>query len=485
MPNLSTAIVLERSVHGVVALLFRSAFLKAVNLVSQFVLTIFLAPNEFGVYYIVLAVKAFLSYFSDIGLSAALIQKKEEATRDDFKTSFTIQQILVITIVIIGLLGSNFVASFYDLDRPGVFLFQALVFSLLLSSLKTIPSIILERELDFKKLIIPQIIEAIIFNVVAVSLAVTGHGISSFTFAVLTSGIAGLIAIYIISPWKPAFGIEKESARKLLSFGLPFQTNSILALLKDDFLTIILGRILTLSEVGYIGFAQKWAYTPLRLVLDDVIRITFPTFSRLQHDGKAMKIAIEKSLFIILTIVTPLLIGLVILAPYLIDLIPRYEKWEPAFVSLIFFSGNAMLSSISTPLTNFLNAVGKIRTTLKFMTFWTIATWILTLIGIRMYGFNGVAIAAFAVSISVVAVIIITRRIIAFDVFKSISAPIISGTIMAIALYFVSSLFNGTFLHIAGLVILGAVLYITILIILAKKELKRDIAVIKQVLKKG
>src|SRR5665811_1903695 len=86
--------------------------------------------------------------------------------------------------------------------------------------------------------------------------------------------------MYIIAPWKIGFGFSRPVASRLLNFGVPFQLNSILALLKDDLLIVYLGKVLPLAQVGYIGFAQKWAFTPLRLIMDNIIRITFPSFSR-------------------------------------------------------------------------------------------------------------------------------------------------------------------------------------------------------------
>lgn len=484
MPELDTTTVVKKSIHGAIALFVRTIFLNLINLIALFVLGIFLAPNVFGVYYIILAVTAFLAYFSDIGLAAALIQKKEECSDDDYKTAFTIQQLLVLIIIIIALASSSFVASFYDLDKPGIFLFQVCVVAFFLSSLKTIPSVILERNLDFQKLVIPQIVETIVFNTTAIVLAVKGFGITSFSFAVLARGIAGLITLYIIRPWRPSIGIERVSAKRLLSYGLPFQSNSVLALIKDDFLTIILGKILTLGEVGFIGFSQRWAYTPLRLAIDNIVRITFPSFSRLQHNPRALKIALEKSLFIILTIVTPLLIGLTLLAPYLVHIIPKYAKWEPALLSLAFFSANALLSSISTPLTNFLNAIGKIKITLLFMIFWTVTTWIATLLAIQVFGFNGVSIASFLVSLSVVAVVVVVRRVVAFNVWKAISAPAISGSIMGTILFFLSPVFVRDFISFLIAVVIGGGIYITILYLLAKNELRRDILLILRILKK-
>jgi len=185
MEELDIAAVVNRSIHGIFALVSRTLFIQIVGFLVNFLLTIYLSPATFGVYFVVTAVIAFLSYFSDIGLAAALIQKKENLTKEDLATTFTIQQILVISSCAIAILASSFVAKFYDLELPGVMLFISLVIAFFLSSLKTIPSILLERDLHFEKLVIPQIVETLSFNLVALVLAIKGFGISSFTYAVL------------------------------------------------------------------------------------------------------------------------------------------------------------------------------------------------------------------------------------------------------------------------------------------------------------
>lgn len=483
MEEIDVALITKRSIRGIFALASRTFFLQATSFAGNFLLTIFLSPSSFGVFFVVSAAIAFLSYFSDIGLAAALIQKKEAITEKDLKTTFTIQQILVITIVIIAFLSANSIGSFYNLDSDGVLLFQALAISFFFSSLKTIPSILLERDLRFEKLILPQIVETLFFNVTAVVLAVNGFGISSFTYAVLARGLSGLIVIYIISPWKIKLGFYKECASKLLSFGIPFQLNSFLALAKDDLFIVYLGKVLPIAQVGYIGFAQKWAFTPLRLIMDNVIRITFPSFSRLQDNKDVLKKAIEKSIYAACFLIFPSIVGLVVLSPYLINVIPKYIKWEPALLSLTFFSINAAFSSISTPLTNALNAIGKIKTTLYLMVFWTIATWTITPLSIFIFGFNGVAIASAAISCSVVAVVYLVKKHIKFDLLKTIVFPLLSSVLMGLAIYLLSPILIKGVISLIFMILLGAVIYFSTILLFAKKQFFDDLRLIKENIK--
>ena len=68
----------KRSLTGIIALSGRTFFMQIVAFVATFLLTIYLEPSEYGVFFIVSAAVNFLIYFSDIGLAAALIQKKSK-----------------------------------------------------------------------------------------------------------------------------------------------------------------------------------------------------------------------------------------------------------------------------------------------------------------------------------------------------------------------------------------------------------------------
>lgn len=470
MAELNFSTIVKRSIQG----FFSLAFVQLISSILVFILAGIVEARTFGVFIVVSASISFLTYFSDIGLAAALIQKKEKVTDNDLKTTFTIQQILVISIVLLGFLAVPFVSDFYDLDSQGTLLFQALLVSFFFSSLKTIPSITLIRSIRFFKISLVQVLETLVFNSVAVFFALKGFGTTSFTYAVLGRSVIGLCAIYLIAPWRISIGISRESLRKLLSYGVPIQANSILALVKDDLLTIVLGKILPLAQVGYIGFAQKSAFMPLRLLMDKIIQVTFPAFSRLQDDKPGLRLAVEKTIFGLSFFVFPATIGIAIVAPFAIEVIPKYQRWEAAIPSLTFFAINAVFSSISTPLTNILNAIGKVRITFYFMLFWTAATWILTLILIQVMGFLGVSVASAAIATSAIVVVFVVRKFIAFDIFKPISIPFIASAIMGLVLYFVSPLLIKDISTLLLGVLLGGVVYFGVLFAVAKETIKSN-----------
>src|SRR5207237_9868 len=124
--------------------------------------------------------------------------------------------------------------------------------------------------------------------------------------------------------------------------------------------------------------AKKWAEAPIRIIMDNITRVLFPVFSRLQDDKEKVARLVETILRYQTMILAPAVVGLSLLMKPLIEIIPRYSKWEPALPLFYIFCISTILSSYSTPFINLLNAIGKIKTTFKFMIFYTTATWVLT-----------------------------------------------------------------------------------------------------------
>lgn len=483
--ELDIELIKKKAISGVITFTLRTFFVQAFTFFATFILTILLAPEIFGIFFVVSAILNLLIYFSDVGLAAALVQKKEKPTREDLVSTFTIQQLIVFSLVIVGLIFSSKIADFYRLDNDGLLLLRVLIFSLVLSSLKTIPSILLERELNFTKLVVPQVAENIIFYLTAVILAYFNFKTASFTWAVLARGIVGLILIYILCPWRPAFGFNKQNIKSLTKFGIPFQINSILALLKDDLLTVFLGKFLTFTQVGYIGWAQKWAFIPLRFFMDNVNKVTFPAYSRLQSHGEDLTKAIDKSLFFVTYLVYPSIFGMVAIAPTLIAIIPKYGKWEPALPLLYLFGINVIFSAVSTTFTNVLFALGRPKIVLNFMVFWTIATWLLIYPLVKTFGFVGVGIASALVASTSLATIYFASREVKVKIGINVVGPLIASVVMFVYMQAVIKTLGMSIGWLIFTILSAVIIYFIASWLIFRNHLKENISTIISYFFKG
>lgn len=465
----TTEVVKKRAVKGAAVLTGRNILMQAISFFATALLTVFLAPSEFGIFFLVSAIKNFLAYFSDIGFAAALIQKKESLTDIELKTIFTAQQVLIFILLLTVFIFTPLIRNIYNLDQKAVWLLWALLISLLFSSLKTIPSVLMERKLEFNKWVIPQIIENIIFNLVAVTLAWKGLGITSYTIGVLLSGFVGLLITYMVQPWLPRIAFSVEAFKSILKFGIPYQINTLLAMIKDDGMILFLGTIIGPSGVGLLGWAQKWAYAPLRFFMDQVIKVTFPAFSRLQGNRKDLSDLVTKSIFFVCLLVFPSLVMLVLVAPTLVVIIPKYMKWSPALFALSILTLTSGLAAITTPLTNTLNAIGKISLTFKLMIMWTSLTWIFVPFLAFLYGVNGAAWGFTLVGLSSFVALYLVSRYVDINYVRSVGKPLLAAAIMGICVFFTRNFFPVSMQRVISMIIVGFISYLLVVFILEPK----------------
>ncbi len=457
--DVDLATVKARSVSGIVTLISRSFVIQLVSTLGFFLLSVFLARPEIGLFIAVNELVSILGYFSDIGLAASLIQKKDKITLTDLRTTFTLQQILVLVLLLFTITISPWLFSYYHVSGGGVWLFFSLLTAFFLASLKTIPSVVLERQLRFEILAFVEIIETLIFYLVAVTLAWQGRGVASYAWAVLLRGFIGTSLIYFLAPWKIGLAISKTSLRSLLSFGLPYQINTLMAVVKDRFLNIFLWKIIGADGVGIIGWAQTWSQKPLRFIMDNVTKVTFPGFARLADHPQELKQGIEKTLFFISLVTFPIVGGLAVLAPSLVGLIPRYSKWEVALIPLALFCFNSAWAAVSTPLTNTLNALGRVKINTYLMIMWTALAWILTPYMAVRFGFVGVAYASALISLTSVIPVIIIKRLTHFSLYLSFIRPAVATMVMLTVSYLFTVSFTVTIYNLILNVIISGLVY--------------------------
>jgi O-antigen/teichoic acid export membrane protein len=461
--------VKSRAVKGMATLTGGGIILTLISGIGVLLLTTFLGPKEFGLYGLVGNIIVILGYFSDIGLAASLIQKKDSLTTADLRTTFSIQQVLVTTLVILVLIFSPQIKSYYNLGGPEYSLLLALLASFFISSLKSVPSVMLERTLRFDLIMIVRIVESLTFNSLAVVLAIKGLGVMSYVPAVLAQSLIGLVLIYIFKPWPVGLAFSKDSLKKLLKFGVPYQTNSLLAVAKDQVVNLFLWKIVGASGMGLVNWGFYYSQFPQRLVMDNATKVAFPALSRLQGHPQEFRRSVEKLLQFICLVIFPGLVMIALAWSHLVFLVPKWFKWQPALLPLYLYCFSALLSCLSTPLTNTLYALGKAKIVTYLMIMWLGLEWLLKPTLAIKFGYLGVAIAAAIISISSFVPFFIAKKIIGFSILRSLKTSVLSTLIM---------LAVGLLVHKFGLIVtvlLSGLAYCLGIVLIGGKLLLADV----------
>lgn len=481
-PELEINQISHRAVSGVLILTLRKFLLKAVSYLGSIILARLLMPEIFGIFAIVSFIINFFAFFSDVGLGAALIQKKEPLTEKDLKVTFTLQQILVVTVVLLIYFLAPFFSQRYQLGLEGIWMIRAFSISLFLTSLKTIPSILLERKLKFNQLIWPEVIEVISFQILVVGLAWLGWGVWSFILGLLVRSLLGAMVLYWIAPWRIGFAWDFLIARRLVSFGVPYQLNGFIATIKDAVMPIFVGAVSGAAAVGYLNWALTFSKLPI-LFMSDIFRVTFPTYARIQHDPARLKTAIEKTIRFTNLFLFPAVFILAATVRPIITIIFT-DKWLPALPAFYIHLVGILVVGVANTFMDTFWALGKTKIAVKLLIIFTLVNWLTSVPLVYLVGFTGAMIGSVIVLlISLPLTLLYMRPIIKIDLFSqlwaSFTAAAISGLITWKLVYLANNLFSLLFI-----LFIGGMFYLITLSLIDFHRLKQDFIWIWEKIKK-
>ena len=450
----------RKSVGGALSYSLRTGLVYVIALIATGILSAWLTPAEFGVFFIVTAIITFFTFLSDVGLAAALVQKKTEPSLTELRTTFTVQQLLALIIFGLVIALTPVWRSQMKLNQDGLWLLYALGFSFFLASLKTIPSILLERELNFARLAVPQVVEQLVYYLVVVWLAYHHFGVISFTGGVLVRGVIGVIMMYSLKRWSMGLALNRAALKGLLTFGVKFQANDFLARLKDDLYFIILAKFMPVTYMGYLGWAKRWSLFPYQFSVQNIIAVTFPTFARVQQDKAMISRGLEVSVYFISLIIFPILAGMMVLALPITIAIPAYQKWQPALPALYFFCLNIALAAVANPFISALNAMGQINATLRLMIAMTLGTWLLTPIMVRYFDFVGVAILSSLVAAGSLVGYRIIKQKLSVRLWPQVALPLSLSLVTGVTLWLYQQLTPVNLTHLGLQLVLGSLIHL-------------------------
>ncbi|MDD2581157.1 MAG: oligosaccharide flippase family protein [Desulfuromonadaceae bacterium] len=461
----------KKSLKGMSALFVRQVLVKVIFFAGNIILARLLAPQIFGIYAIVQFVVQFFSTFGDVGIGAALIQKKGELSQEELSTTFWLQQMLVWLVVGVVVLVAPLALKVYPTLPPvGVWLIRAMALSFLFSSLKTIPAILMERNIDFNRIAWVDITENLAYQGVAITGAYLGYGAWSFVAAAITRAFLGAGLIYALSSWRPSFHYRFESAKGLVRFGVPYQGNYILSFIKDAVTPLFVGAYAGAAAVGYVNWARNFAFAPL-IISETFGRVAFPAFSQLQDSKELLGRTIERSIRMMTLILFPVTFIMIALAPEITHVIFT-DKWAPGLNAFYLYAVAIGGIGIFLPLSTGVLSIGNSKILLKISVFLLISEWVMAVPFVIYFGFNGVALTQ---PILAFACTLVYRKIvldngICVRVISNVYKQLIASFLVLGVLYFFRDV-SATLMELSLHVFVGGVIYVISVYVLDKNML--------------
>lgn len=391
----SSAGIARDAVRGGGLLGLRQVFAQALNLAGYALLARLLGPAEIGVLGIVLFACGFLGTCGGAGLQASLIRLPDEPTPEEYRAVFTLQEAIMGAIALATIVAAPWLAGLYGRPSEEAWLFRMVGVTLVVTSFQAIPAAMLERRLDFGKVALVEVAQALAYNVVVVGLVWAGWGTASFGAALLARAAAGALLATLASPWPARPLWDWERARGFLRVGAPLQATALVGQLKDSITPIFIGLAAGASAVGYVQWAQTLATGPLwaSMVLS---RVYLPAFARVQREPATLARFVDGAVRAVHALVAPGSMLVLALAEPITRLVFG-PQWIPALpIFRLLWLANLVVPT-TTALLALLSALGDTRTTLRFALLWLGATWLFGVPLVLLAGEVGYALANVAV----------------------------------------------------------------------------------------
>lgn len=317
----------KRTVEGTAWAFLAFGLGKLLLFVSSIILARLLTPAEFGLAGLALVVIGFLGFVRDVGIGNALIYHTGETDRIA-STAFWISCLAGFGLFLAALLIAPAAAAFFAEARVEPMV-QLLAVSFLIASVGSTHDALLQKELHFKKRIIPDLAQASFRGGFSIILAWQGWGVWSLIWGQLIGAVAFAVAGWLVLSWRPALVFDPKIAKELLGYGSHIVTINFLGTLgsRTDFLFI--GKLAGDVALGFYTVAFKIPDLLIMSIMTITSRVIFPAYAKLQHDEAALRRAFLVTLKFISLITFPLGLGVFITAPDLIRVLYT-DKWTPA-----------------------------------------------------------------------------------------------------------------------------------------------------------
>lgn len=366
---------------------------RAVSQTFSWLISILLArvllPSDFGLVALAWVVVGFLDLINELGVGAAIVQKKDLDTRDINAVFWLSLGTAALLYALVFVLAPS-LAGFFGNEHLTMVI-RLLAITVILAGFRTIPFNLLTKDLAFGKRSLAEFSSIVIGGCFSVTLALNGYGVWSLVTGTLAQHAVLTGIVFTMSAWKPEWVFDLGRAKRLLTFGTSVMSSRVLWYTYISADSLIIGKVLGERLLGYYSMATQLSTLPVQKVTGIVNQVAFPVFSKLQEDPIGLKVYFLKITKFVALITFPTMVGLYLVSENLVRVLLT-EKWLPSVEIFKLLCVIGLLKSIDAIIPNLLMAKGKPNLVVRFNLLCIVAMPAAFIIGAQ-YGIQGVGYA--------------------------------------------------------------------------------------------
>ena len=405
---------------------------RSVGFVSTMVLARLLAPADFGLVAMAMAVVAMSELMSAFGFDTAIIQR-QDARRAHYDTAWTFNVVFGVAVAMLLVLLSFPAAGFYQDPRLTPIL-QVLALGALVSGFENIGTVAFRKQLDFRSEFRFLLFKRLATFVVTIALAISFRDYWALIAGVVTGKLASVWISYRLHPFRPRLDLSARA--DLFHFSKWLLLSNTIQFIQTRSTDFIIGRTVGSHGLGIYTVAMEIATLPSTELIAPLNRAVYPAYSRLAHDPAALRERFFEVFAMIALIALPVAFGLAVVAEPAVRVLLG-AKWLETVPIIRVAALVGLVGALQSNLYLVILALGRPRAnTLLAGTIALIALPAIVIASLR-YGIIGAAWANFGAAIvSFIGIGIVFTRITGYPIRRIAAAlwrPTLAALLMAAA----------------------------------------------------
>jgi lipopolysaccharide exporter len=447
---------------GVSTVLGAAVSLLQTALIARF----FLGPSDYGLMGIVSVFSYLALMFADMGLSAAIIHKRD-ATIEQLSSVYWLNMFSVLGCVLLAFSLADPTAQLMAEPRLAPMI-RAMTLMILFEALGKPFQMQLERDMRFRTVGSAEIAgHASAFSIAFLSAAL-GAGVWSLVLGQISRSLTK--AFFFIPAglkhYRPSLRFKRKDLEGFLSFGLFQMGERIVHALASRFDFLLIGRFLGMETLGIYNISVQLADVPVTQFSVTMLRTALPLMASVQDDKARLRTAYLRYTGLQMLIIAPVLFGLMAIAPVALPL-ALGAKWTASVPIVQWLSMVSVVRAADIPRAALVLAAG--RAGLSFYYNLIVLSVLSCVLAAAVYWGTIITVVtslfACYLCLNIIVYYIVVRPIIGdcyFAYLSRISHPIIAAGLMAAVLLAFQSfmLIGNNFILLAVQIIVGAGLYI-------------------------
>lgn len=317
---------------------------QVLRLVSNLILTRILFPEAFGIMALATTILVGLGMLSDIGIQQSLIQNKKGAESSFRNTAWIAQIYKGFLLWLFACLIAYPVSLVYE--TPVLFpLICALGSTLAIKGFNSTSVAITNKDLKIFRLTTVKLSTQSVGIILTILFAYYSESIWALVWGNIASSIIGVFAghIFLNNNFKHRYEVDWAALRQIISFGKWIMLSSMFGFLANQADKMIIGKMLSLTDLGIFTIAITLAQVPRSLLHSLNRMVLFPVYSKMQDQNDEERIKkVLRSKLLICSMLLPIALVFLVFGDLLINVLYDERYIDAGWMLQILAAGIAI-----------------------------------------------------------------------------------------------------------------------------------------------